>query len=169
MNTLILVLRLLHIFAGVFWAGTTFLFYFVLGPAITASGDAGRKFAAYLITKGHMTPIIASAAGLTVVAGLGLYLIDSSWLTSAWMLRGAGVGFAIGGISGLVAFVFGLLFGRNNEKMVALGSQIQGMPTPEQVAALQSIQKNQKVVGTVMVIAMIVAVAFMATSRYLRL
>jgi uncharacterized membrane protein len=169
MNTLTVVLRLVHVFGGVFWAGTTFLFYFVIAPAINATGDTGKKFVAYLITKGHFTQIISAAAGLTVLAGLSLYWIDSQGLTSAWQTSGAGVGFGIGGIFGVIAFVTGILFGRNNGKLVAIGSQIQGPPTPEQVGALQAVQKQQKVIGPILVISMAFAVAFMSAARYLRL
>lgn len=168
MNTLLIVLRLVHVLAGVFWAGTTFLFYFVIGPAINATGDTGKKFVGYLITKAHFTAIISSAAGLTVLAGLGLYWIDSQSLTSPWMTSGAGLGFGIGGFAGLIAFVTGILFGRNNEKLVKIGSQIQGPPTPEQLASIQAVQQRQKIIGPIVVISMIFAVAFMSAARYLR-
>jgi len=169
MNSLLVILRLVHIFAGVFWAGTTFLFYFVLGPAINATGDVGKKFVAYLLTKAHFTAIVASAAGLAVLAGASLYWIDSRGLTSLWMTSGAGLGFGIGGFAGLIAFIFGILFGRNNEALLKIGSQIQGPPTPEQLAAIQAVQQRQKVVGPILVISMILAVAFMSAARYLRL
>jgi uncharacterized membrane protein len=168
MNTLLIILRLVHVFAGVFWAGTTFLFYFVIGPAINATGDTGKKFIGYLITKGHFTAIVSSAAGLTVLAGVGLYWIDSASLTSPWMTSGAGLGFGIGGFAGVIAFVSGILFGRNNGKHVEIGSKIQGPPTPEQMAAIQAVQRQQKIIGPILVISMIFAVALMSAARYLR-
>jgi len=168
MNTLVIVLRLIHIFAGVFWAGTTILFYFVIGPAIGATAEAGKAFAAHLIIKARFSTVIAAAAGTTVLAGLALYWIDSAGFTSAWTTSGAGIGFAIGGIAGIVAFVAGILFGRNNTELVRIGSQIQGPPTPEQVAAIQAVQGRQKNVGLIMATAIITAVAFMATARYLQ-
>jgi uncharacterized membrane protein len=167
-NTLVSILRLVHVFAGVFWAGTTFAFFFIIGPTIRATGPAGRQFAAHLITKAHFTAIMSSAAGLTILAGALLYLIDSSWFTSAWMSSGAGVGFAIGGIAGLIAFISGSLFGRANTKMVELGSQIQGPPTAEQQAALQATQSRLGLYGWITVVSMIIAVALMAAARYLR-
>jgi hypothetical protein len=168
MNTLTIVLRLLHIIGGVAWAGTTIAFYFVIGPAIQATGNAGREFAAHLITKARFTTAMSSAGGTTVLAGLILYWIDSAGFTSDWMTSGAGVGFGIGGVAGIVALIFGVMFGRNNAELVKIGSQIQGPPTPEQLAAIQAVQTRQKVVGRVMIIAIITAVVFMATARYLR-
>jgi uncharacterized membrane protein len=166
MNTLVIVLRLLHIFAGVVWAGTTILFYFMIGPAISATGDAGKAFIGYLITKARFTTVISAAAGTTVLAGLILYWIDSQGFTSAWMTSGAGIGFAIGGLAGITAFVLGIMFGRNNTELVRIGSQIQGPPTPEQLADIQGVQGKQKRIGPIRVTAMIIAVLFMATARY---
>ena len=168
MNTLTIVLRLLHIFAGVVWAGTSILFYFIIGPAISATGDAGKTFIGYLITKARFTTIISIAAGTTVLAGLLLYWIDSQGFTSPWMTSGAGIGFAIGGLAGITAFVVGIMFGRNNTELVRIGSQIQGPPTPEQLAAIQGVQARQKVLGPILATSIIIAVAFMATARYFR-
>ena len=41
MNWLIVVLRLLHIFAGVFWAGAVFMLTRFVMPAVAASGPEG--------------------------------------------------------------------------------------------------------------------------------
>jgi uncharacterized membrane protein len=166
MHTLTLVLRLVHIVSGVFWAGTAMFFFFVLGPAMNATGDVGRKFGQYLVLKARMTAVIASTAGLTVMAGLSLYLIDSGGLTSPWMTSGAGIGFALGGLAGLVAFVLGIMFGRNNDALAKIGSQLQGLPSPEQMANIQGIQRRQKTIGLIMIIALFIAVACMATARY---
>ena len=166
MHTLLLVLRLLHVFGAIVWGGTTILFFFILGPAIAATGDAGRKFAQHLVLKARLTTVISAAAGLTVLAGVGLYWIDSVGLTSPWMTSGAGIGFALGGLAGLVAFIFGIMFGRNNEAIAKIGASLQGPPTPEQMANLQAIQRRQKTVGLIMTIAIIIAIVCMATARY---
>ena len=165
-NVLIIVLRLIHIFAGIVWGGTTILFVFMLGPAINATGDAGKAFAAYLITKARFTTAISAAAGTAVLAGLILYWIRSEGFTSSWMTSSPGIGFAIGGVAGIVAFVLGLLVGRNNTELVRIGSQIQGPSTPEQLAAIQAIQGSQKILGHSLTTAMIIAIVFMATSRF---
>jgi uncharacterized membrane protein len=45
------VLRFLHIMAGIIWAGGAILMNLVIGPAIGATGDAGRQFAGHLMEK----------------------------------------------------------------------------------------------------------------------
>ena len=47
MNTLVLVLRLLHIISGVFWAGSTMLAVFFVEPTAKAFGAAGERFLAH--------------------------------------------------------------------------------------------------------------------------
>ena len=55
MNLLIIVLRLIHILAGVFWLGGSFMSAIFLTPAVAATGESGQKFMGHLITKGRMT------------------------------------------------------------------------------------------------------------------
>jgi hypothetical protein len=71
-------------------------------------------------------------------------------------------------LAGITAFVSGIMFGRNNTELVRIGSQIQGPPTPEQLAAIQAVQGRQKVIGPIVATAIIIAVFFMATARYFR-
>ena len=44
MNTLMIVLRWLHIFSAVYWVGAGLATTFVIVPAVGATGDAGRQF-----------------------------------------------------------------------------------------------------------------------------
>ena len=167
MNILILILRLLHILGGVFWVGGALAMNFFIGRSISATGDAGRQFAGYLIGKTPFTTIMTSAAMTAVTAGFLLYGIDSNWFTSAWQSSGPGIGFGIGALFALVGLVTGIMNGNNNQAMGRLGAQIQGKPTNEQAAKLGAIQKQQAWVIPVNSYSLLLAVIFMATSRYL--
>jgi len=167
MDIFLLVLRLVHVFSGVFWVGGALMMNFFIGPTIGATAQAGKQFAGHLILRTRFVTAMTSAAILTVLAGGFLYWRDSQGFTSLWMSAGSGIGFSIGAVSALVGFVFGAMFGQLNKKMAQIGSQIKGEPTPEQLAQLRKIQNQLKVIAPIQTISLIIAVVFMATARYL--
>lgn len=168
MDIYILVLRLVHILAGVFWVGGALFMNFFIGPTIGATAQAGKQFASYLMIRTRLVTVMTSAALLTILAGGLLYWRDSQGLASLWMYAGSGIGYAIGGVSGLIGAIFGIMFGQLNQKMALIGAEIKGgEPTPEQLAQLQRIQKQLKVIAPIQVISLIIAVVFMAIARYL--
>jgi uncharacterized membrane protein len=169
MNTLVLILRLLHIFGGAVWVGGALVMNFYIAPAMRATGDAGKQFAGHLMGKTRFSSAMMGAAITSVVAGFVLYGIDSNWFTSEWQSSGPGIGFGIGALFALIGLITGIMNGNNNKAMGQLGAQIQGKPSPEQAARLGAIQKQQAWVVPVNTYSLILAVIFMATARYLRL
>lgn len=69
------VLRFLHIIAGIIWAGGAILMNLVIGPAIGATGDAGRQFAGHLMGKTAFSKVMLGSGLTTVLAGTYLYSI----------------------------------------------------------------------------------------------
>ena len=167
MTYFIWLLRIIHIGAGVFWVGTAIFMAFFLGPTIGAAGEAGQKVMSHLVGKLKVSARVSAAAGSTVLAGAILYWIDSSGLTSAWMKSGAGIGFTIGALFGLVGFVLGLMVGQVVKQMGQLGAQMQGKPTPEQLAQMGALQKRQMMLSSYSTYALITCVVFMSIARYL--
>lgn len=166
MHYLTMVLRLVHILGGVFWVGSNLVMGFFISPTIAATADAGKKFMGYLVNQARITTAITVAAVLTVLAGGWLYWIDSNGFTSAWTKSGAGVVFGIGGVLGLIGFIFGMLLGKNINILAKVGSEVQGKPTPEQMNQLQAAQKQLGIVGPISMIALILAIACMSIARY---
>jgi uncharacterized membrane protein len=167
MDYLTLALRLLHIIGGVFWVGGALAMNFFIAPTVRATGEAGKQFAGHLIAKTPFTTVMTVSAYATVIAGVWLFGIDSAWFSSPWIHSGAGRGFGIGAGFALVGLVTGIMNGNNNRKIGQLGAQIQGQPTPEQLAALSAVQKQQAWVVPVNTYSLLLAVFFMAISRYL--
>lgn len=166
MNSYLLVLRLVHIIAGIIWGGGALIMEFFIGRSIAATGESGKEFAQYLMTRLRMHRFMTVMAVSTILAGILLYWHDSDGFTSAWMTSGAGVGFGIGAVFGLVAFVSGATFGGSNAKLAQIGARIQGKPTDEQLAQTQALQKRIKIVSPIHTYSMILAMLFMATARY---
>jgi uncharacterized membrane protein len=167
MNTLIIVLRLIHIFGGIFWVGGALYVGFVVIPSLNATAEAGQKVLGYIMTQSKSTMLMMTAAISTVTAGFILYGIDSSWFTSPWMHAGAGAGFAIGGFFGLIGFVAGLMVPSTGKALGKLAAQIQGAPTPEQAAQLAALRKRQALISKVNTYSLIITAIFMSTARYL--
>lgn len=61
MDTLMIIRLIIHIFAGVFWVGSTFMLIRFIEPTVAATGDGGRQFMSYLGTKTRFSPVMALA------------------------------------------------------------------------------------------------------------
>jgi len=166
MNIYLLILRLVHIIAGIIWGGGALIMEFFIGRTIAETGETGQKFVQHLMNKVRFHTFMTVMAFSTILAGALLYWHDSAGFSSAWMNSSAGIGFGIGAVFGLIAFVFGAIFGASNAKLGEVGSQIQGKPTAEQLAQIQAVQKRIKAVSPIHVYSMILAIIFMAIARY---
>ena len=85
MYILLILLRLIHVFAGVFWAGTAFAMSSQITPAVKASGEAGVKFMQQLGIKSNFSPVMGMAATLTFLSGLIMYIIFYNQRGEAWV------------------------------------------------------------------------------------
>jgi len=167
MNYYLLVLRILHIGAGVFWVGSTIILAVVINPALKATGGTGQKFVDYLIKNKRFGTESAGAGGMAGVAGLLLYWHDSQGLTSAWMHGNAGVGFTVGALFGLIAFIFGILTDRKLKAMADLREQFDGEPSSEEASQLQLFEKQQTNYLNICAITLVLSLWIMAVARYL--
>jgi uncharacterized membrane protein len=168
MNTLMIVLRLIHIFGGMFWMGSTLLMVLFILPSVNATMEAGQKFLGHFLTKTHYGRILGLSAILTMVAGGSLYWIDSAGFDSNWTRSGPGWGFGIGGILGIIGFVYGNRFGNNIMTPGRTATQIQGQSTAEQKEVLEAARKPLRTQGSISIVALILALICMATARYWR-
>ena len=169
MNYLVLVLRILHIGAGVFWVGGVLIMTFFVSPTVGATAESGQKFVAHLMNNLKFSARMSAAAGLTILAGFILYWIDSEGFSSAWTRSGPGIGFGIGAGFSLIGFVYGILLGRTMKAMAQAGAQLSqgGSPSPAQMAQMQTLRSRQVNYSNISAITLILAVLFMAIARYL--
>jgi uncharacterized membrane protein len=169
MSWLTVVLRVLHIGGGVFWAGATFTFASFVEPTATAAGPEGGRFIQRLAGSGY-SPVMTIAGLLTVVAGSWLLSIDSGGFQSAFMGSGLGVMLSVGGLCGVLAAVVGLgVQGRNAARLQAVAKAMQGQaggPAPEQLAQAQLLQGKLRNGGRLAAVLLGIAVICMAVARY---
>lgn len=166
MDFAIIILRLAHIFGGVFWVGAAWIGAIYLEPTARALGPEGGKFIGYMITVRRYSIAIMIAAALTLLAGWGLW----------FMLYGVpslstnpGLVFFIGGIVGLIAGGIGGATGSTGGKLARLGGEIaqQGKPpTPEQQAQMRALQGRMRQYGVWAAILTSIALFLMAIARH---
>jgi uncharacterized membrane protein len=170
MDAITIVLRLIHIFAGVFWAGSTLTLAGFVEPAARAAGPEGARFIQRLAGQTRFTFFAGLAAPLTILAGLALYWRDSG-LRPEWILTPSGLGFTVGGLAGIIAFVLGFaVMAPTSGQVAALGKEMQaagGPPNPAQVTKMQALQEKLHNGGIWEAVLLAIAVIAMATARYL--
>jgi uncharacterized membrane protein len=170
MNVYLIVLRIVHIFAGVFWMGAAATFVLFLGPTAAATRPESQKFMNYLLQQRQFLNRLVAAASLGVLAGVMLYWQDSGGFSIAWITTPTGLGFTLGAIAAIAAYG-GLHMARQNLKRLgALSQQIQACgkpPAPDQAAELQRLQERQNRLGTFGLLMLTLALLGMAIARYL--
>lgn len=171
MDPYMIVLRLLHIPSGVFWAGSSLALVWFIAPAVGAIGPDGGKVLQQLVLRTRWVAVVSIAAGLTVLSGLLMYWHDSSGLRLAWITRGMGPMLTLGGIAGLTAGYFGTQVGRTSQVLAKRGERIGkagGPPSPEDGAELGRLQARMQSLGSITSIALVIAILAMASARYVR-
>lgn len=166
MNSLMIVLRWLHIFSAVYWVGAGLTTTFVISPAVAATGDAGRQFISHLMTKTKFSASMMVAGLTAVIAGTIMYAIDSR--AEGWANSGSGIAFGTGGVFGIMGLVLGVMIPKMNGEIAKLGAQIQGKPTPEQAAQIQALRKRVVFISYANAACLILATTLMATARFVR-
>ena len=168
MDIYVTVLRLVHIFSGIFWVGTAFFFALFFEPTIKAAGAEGGKVMGRLtLTKFPLAMTIASL--LTVVAGVLLYLDASGGLQASWIFSLSGLALTIGGSAGILAFLLGLTVqGPSAARMSALQKGIQAAgapPTSDQMQELQRLQERIAIASRWGAVLMVIAVLGMVMAH----
>jgi len=164
-----IVLRVIHIFSGVFWVGVAFFNIYYLQPTIRQTGAEGQKVMRHLMQQTRFTSASYGTATLSMLSGLLMYWIISRFRLS-FLSSGYGLVLTIGGIAGLIAWIVVIFFLRSNfDKMTALGEQIQvqgGPPTADQAGQLQALGSQLTRIGQLNIILMSIALIGMSAAQY---
>jgi uncharacterized membrane protein len=168
MDIVILALRLIHVFSGVFWVGAALAMTFFITPTVGATAEAGQKFMSHLMSQTRFSNTMMIVGVSTVLAGAAMYWIDSNGFTSDWMMAGPGIGFGLGAVLAVVGLGAGMMIPRAAASMGKLAAQFKGAPTPDQQSQMAALRKRMALVSTVNAYCLIIATVLMATARYWR-
>lgn len=166
-----LVLRLFHIFSGVFWIGATFFLVGFLGPSVRATAPEGGKVMQHMLARTRFMTAIALSSSLTAITGIWMYGRDSGGFQMAWITTPTGLALTVGAVFGIVAFFHGLFaVGRPNMRIAEIARQVMaagGPPSPEQGTELQMLQAKVASNGPVLAALQIVALIGMSINEAL--
>ncbi len=169
-STLIIILRLIHIFAGVFWAGAAFMMVSYVEPSVRASGTIGQQFMRQLGLKSTYSIAMAATATLSALSGLLLYDLIFN-LSFDILSTTRGLVIIIGALAGLAAWITGFAVQfRSISKMKKLNEEIEagdGPPSPEQLATMQALGQKVSLGGRITVVLLVIALIGMSTAEYL--
>lgn len=162
MDILMIVLRLLHIFAGMYWVGTAMFLSFFAEPAILTSGDHGNGFLRQLYAGTKFGASMGMSAIVTTLAGLIMYYKVSGHFDADWMKSSNGIVLSIGAVAGILAAGHGgSTLGPKSSEYEALAKN-SNASTAELNNLRDYIFKHSRIsLGL-----MLVAVFGMATARY---
>jgi hypothetical protein len=170
MDALMLVMRLVHVLLGVFWAGTLMFTALFLTPSIRDAGPEGAKVAAGLLRR-RFLDVMPVVALLTILSGLWLYWRVSGGFQPTYVHSAAGVTLAIGALAAILALTLGLAILRPSMLRAAALSQTAATAAPAereaQLATAQALRARAAGAGRVVALLLAVAVATMALARYL--
>jgi uncharacterized membrane protein len=169
-RTITLLLRLVHILAGIFWVGAIFLIAGFLLPTTRATGPAGGRFMQHLMQQRKLPTFLAIAMLLTVLSGFTLYGRIVAATHGAWAGTPPGIAYGVGGLAAILGALVGMLVsGPAARRMAAIGqnSAQAGGPSAEQQAEIGRLQ-GRMVLGSRLVAGFLaVAAGLMAIARYL--
>lgn len=158
-DLIMVILRVTHIVAGIFWAGATFFLVSYVEPSVKATGPEGQKFMQYLGTRSSLTAALAATAILSTLSGLIMYVILFGSNTSSTY----GLILGLGGLAGIAALLVGFFVqNRSTQRIKVISAEIassSGPPSPDQMAEMQElsarISKGSRITATLLLIAIV--------------
>ncbi len=167
----LIVLRLIHIVAGMFWVGAILFVAGFLLPSLPAIGPAAGVLMDQVARARRLTLWMMTTALLTVFSGVLLYSRDSDGFSSAaWLGSGPGRTFGLGGILAIVTVVVGMgITSPTARRMGALGGRARAegrAPTPDEGAELDRLRARLMRSSRVQAVLLVLTAAAMAVARY---
>ena len=166
---MMLVLRLLHIVAGVFWVGGSIFAARFLMPSLKAAGPAAGPVLAEL-GKRRIPVAMMGASLVNVASGIWMMMLVSGAAPGVWMRSPMGRTIGIGAGLAILALILGMAVAMPaNAKMSRISAaarQRGGPPAPQEAAELERLQARSAAVAIIVSVLLLLATAAMAVARY---
>jgi len=166
----VVVLRLLHVVGGVFWAGAMLVVAWFLVPTVRATGPEGGRVMQELMIGQKLSKWLGIAAAVTVLSGALLYYRAMSTTAGTFGASRPGMAFGAGALAAIIAAIIGgSVSVPTSKKLDAVSKRMQaaGRPDPALAAELQALQAKMAGAARIIAALVLVAAAFMAIARYL--
>jgi uncharacterized membrane protein len=167
-DVLQIVLRIVHIGAGIFWVGSVAFLTFFLQPAVGALGSQGGAVMGFINDRQKLPAIIGASALLTMAAGIWLYWRESDGFDGDWISSDVGIAFTVGAIAAIIVFVLSIALVRPmTERMRSLAVSAEGAPSPQQAHQIATLQRKMRGIALLNMLLLIVAVIAMVSAENL--
>ena len=169
-QTITLLLRLIHILAGIFWVGGALLLAGFLIPTVRATGPEGGRFMQHLMGRRRLPIYMGVTMLLTVLSGFAMYGRVVAATNGAWASSPPGIAYGLGGLAAVLGAAVGMVLGgASARRMAAIGQRITeaGRPTPEQQAEMERLQGRMALGSRLTAGLLLLAASAMAVARYL--
>jgi hypothetical protein len=170
-NALMIVLRLIHLFSGIFWAGAAALLAWFVLPAQSAIGQAGMAFMQELMLRRRLRAYVNTAIILTLVSGIVMYARLAMTAHGVWAASTAAKVLGVGAVAAIIAgAIGGMVGGSTARKIGELGARIQaggGPPTDAQSGEMAALQARAQRALRIVAALLLITIATMASARYL--
>lgn len=169
MHWLLVILRFMHIGAGVFWAGSFFFIGRFLMPSIQAAGPAGGKVMQEIAAR-KLPQVMPIVALVTILSGLTLMWITSGGFAAVWTQSRMGITFMIGGGAALAAFLLGMMFVRpvmmQLPTLAQAAEKLAGAEREAKLAEYKALERRAATANSAVGGLLYLAVIAMAIARY---
>jgi hypothetical protein len=167
MDIVLVVLRLLHILAAVAWVGAGLVQVLMIGPATAAAGESGLRFTKALNTVSAYRMVFPVGGGVTVLAGILLYITGSA----SHFSQTGNIVLGIGALAGIAAAIHGgESVSRGTAELVGLLDKHvpnTGAIPADGLAAVRTAAAGLASHARISFVLMIIALIGMGTARYL--
>jgi uncharacterized membrane protein len=169
----LIVFRIVHILAGIAWAGSVFMLVLFVQPTVAAIAPAGAPFMAELLGKRRLVDTLIGLGSTTVIGGLFLYWRDWHDFGSfgTWISSRFGATLTAGAVAAILALAIGIFGTRPNvTRLLSLGRQAAeagGPPSPEMAAEIARTQVLLRNFARASLGLIVLASLGMAIARYL--
>jgi len=166
-----ILLRLIHILCGVFWAGTLIFVVTFLEPSVRAAGPEGARVMQALLRR-HYLNIMPVIAALTILSGLDLLRRVSGGFHPSWFGSAPGLTLTAGSVVSVIAFAIGVFVMRPatlriGGLMAEAAAAPEGPPRDAIVARAQALRRRSSLAARWVASLLAIAVVTMAIARYL--
>ena len=171
MNSVMILLRLIHIVCGVFWAGALIFIATFLEPSVRAVGPEGGRVMLAIIRRRYLD-IMPAIALLTILSGLAMMWKVSGGFSPEWMRSRYAMTLSLGASFALLAFIIGVFALRPAALRVSrLGPAMAQLPDgpakDAQQAELAALRARMGGLGRWVAAFLALAVCAMAVARYI--
>src|SRR5690348_10775792 len=173
-GTLMAVVRLIHILAGIFWVGATLFLAGFLIPAIRAVGPSAGPLMSQLMQQRHLQRWINVSMALTILAGFALFGLDSRAGGRGFGGSPMGITLSIGALLAIIAAGVDGAMGRPaSKKLGAIAQRMQetqrsgAAPPADLVAQTAPLQAKLARALTLTAWLLLLSATTMAIARYM--